>query len=314
MIFWADLPDKIRIETTSENEGRSESTIEIVNGESTWNRHADGTIEKGPRASRSRRGQEVRSLPTEFQRHFDRGLLRRCFAALTLEFMGTCRVAGYECLKIQAREIPEGQLWPHWLSFNANEFEFAANVERGALLSIKAMVGGEIVETYEVLEATFDGKIDNSLFVYQPEVNERVQAAVPVSERITLEAAAIRAPFTVLRPGYLPSREQTHFDAMYHPQRPGAATESLTIFYERGDSYQSLWVDQRGEGDMEQQHLEWDELLVEGQRMEISDPYPEEGLRVLSCQRENTFVTIISDLPRDELIKIALSLRPVSGH
>jgi Domain of unknown function (DUF4367) len=189
---------------------------------------------------------------------------------------------------------------------------FAADVEHAVLLSIKGIVGQATVEAHEVLDVTFGGKLDDSLFVYETGVNERVQVATPVCEDITLEAAAVRAPFVVLQPGYIPNPEQTQFGVTYHPARPATKVESLTIHYRGGESYDRLWMHQQCERDKnEQKEFEWDELLVEGQQMEISDPHPEEGLRVLSCRRENTFVTIISDLPRDEMVKIALSLTPV---
>ena len=310
LIFWAQLPDKVRIETTCEEESRSEPTIEVVNGDTRWKRHADGTIERS--CGRSKGAEGSYSLPTEFQRHFDRGLLRQCFAALTLELTGQCRIAGHECIIIRAQQVPGAQLWPHWLSFDANEFEFAAEIEHAVLLSIKAVVNRATVEVHEVLEVTFDGQIDDSSFVYEPGINERVRATAPVAKHITLEEAAGGAPFVVLQPSYIPDPEQTHFDVMYHPGIPDRKVESLTIFYRRTASYDTLWIEQSCEPDERQrEELEWDERHIDGQRMEISDPHPEEGLRVLCCRRENTFVVIISDLPKDEMVKIALSLAPV---
>lgn len=309
LIFWAHLPDKVRVETTWEEEGRNPTTVQVVSGDTKWQRHADGTVEQG---SNRRRGGEICSLPTEFQRHFDRGLLRQCFAALTLELIGTCRVAGRECLTIRARHVPGTQLWPHWLSFHTNEFEFAADVEYAVLLTIKGIENQATVESHEVLEVEFDGKIDPSYFTYEPGVNEIVQPATLVSEHMTIEAAAIRAPFVVLQPGYTPSSGHTGFEVIYHPRRLSRNLESLTILYRGADSYDRLWIDQRCEPDERQQReLEWNKLLVDGQRMLISDPHPEEGLRVLSRRCYNTVVTIISDLPTDELVKIALSLTPV---
>ena len=95
LVFWARLPDKVRVESTQEKNGKSECTIEIVNGEAQWQRHADGTVEKG---ASSKRSKQACRLPTEFQRHFDRRLLRECFAALTLEASGECVVAHRECV------------------------------------------------------------------------------------------------------------------------------------------------------------------------------------------------------------------------
>src|SRR5262245_47866755 len=42
LVFWAHLPDKVRVETTCEKEGRSETTIEIVNGNTRWQQYAHG--------------------------------------------------------------------------------------------------------------------------------------------------------------------------------------------------------------------------------------------------------------------------------
>lgn len=95
LVMWGQLPDKVRIESTRQKDDQVEKTIEIVNGDDRWKRFADGSVEKGP-SSRRRPGDSP-SLPTEFQRHFDRCLLRERFAALTLETIGTCQIAALQC-------------------------------------------------------------------------------------------------------------------------------------------------------------------------------------------------------------------------
>src|SRR5687767_1799203 len=60
LVFWAHLPDKVRVETTCEKEGVTETTIEVVNGDTKWQRHADGTVETG--SGRKRDG-EICLLP-----------------------------------------------------------------------------------------------------------------------------------------------------------------------------------------------------------------------------------------------------------
>jgi hypothetical protein len=169
------------------------------------------------------------------------------------------------------------------------------------------------VDTHEVLEVTFDGDIEDSLFTYQAGADEKVQSATPITERITFEAAAARAPFTVLKPAYIPNGDRVHEHAHYEPARPGHKHESLAIFYMGGDTFESLWMKQSQEPDKKQQEeLEWDVLESEGLQMQISDPHPDEGRRVLTCERGGTHVSIISDLPRDEMVRIALSLKSVS--
>ena len=90
--FWGRLPDQVCVETTRVKDGKTETSIEVVNGDTTWKRHYNGVVEQG---SSSRHSPDVISLPTQFQSHFDRSLLRQCFAALTLDEIGTCPVAGH---------------------------------------------------------------------------------------------------------------------------------------------------------------------------------------------------------------------------
>ena len=311
LAFWARLPEHVRIETTQLKEGQTEISIEVVNGEEVWKRHGNGTVERG--SGRRNRSREGNSLPTEFQRHFDRGLLRQCFAALTLEANGTCQVADRECLNIRAIYVPGAQRWPHWLAWEATEFEFAADVERAVLLSIVGKVDGQSIETHEVLEVAFDQKIDDSVFVYEPKADESVEPAIPIVEHITLEAAVARAPFTVLRPTRIPESQRVQFEVMYHPVRPDSSDEHLSIYYRGAESFEHLWINQRARRDKQmQEELEWDELEIEGRRFEISDPNPDEGLRVVAFEHDTTHVDIISDLPNEDLLDIATSMTPVS--
>ena len=310
LVFWARLPEQARVETTRIKDGETETSIEVVNGATFWKRHRDGTIEQG---SEERRHARERSLlPTDFQRHFDRRLLRQCFAALTLEANGTCQVAGRDCLRIRAVQVPGAQLWPHWLAWEASEYDFAADVERAVLLSIVGLVDGEAIETHEAIAVTFDEEIDDSLFTYRAGLGETVLPAVPVAEHITMAAAAARAPFTVFVPTYVPEGERVQSDVRYHPQRPNCTEEYLSVGYLGGETFDHAWINQRGERDKElQEELEWHEVVVEGRRFEFSDPDPVEGLRVLAWEWDGTYLELIADLPREEMVKIALSLKPV---
>lgn len=196
--MWGELPDKVRIEITREREGQTETTLEVVNGLDAWKRFGDGTVEKN--TMQQARADGNYRLPTEFQRHFDRRLLRECFAALSMEAIGRCQVAGRDCLKIRAIHLPGTQLWPHWFSFVASEFELAADIDKAVLLSIAGIVDGQPVDTHEVLEVAFDGTFEDALFTYEAREKEVVQPATPVAEHISLDAAAGKASFTLLSP------------------------------------------------------------------------------------------------------------------
>ncbi len=311
LVFWARLPDRVRVETRRPKDGQAETSIEIVNGETMWTRHAGGTVERG--YGRRRHSGGASSFPTAYQRHFDRGLLRECFAVLTLEAKGACQIANRECLQIRAIQVPGARLWPHWLTWETNEFEFAADVERAVLLSIAGMVDGDAIETHEVLEVAFDEEIDDSLFVYEPHANESVESAIPVVEHITLEAAFGRAPFTLLQTTLVPESQRIQREVMYYPTRPNGPDEYLSIHFRGGDSFDYLWINQRAERDRRMQaELQWSEAEKDGRRFEISDPSPDEGLRVIVFEHLGTYVDITSDLPSDVLVGIAMSMTPVN--
>lgn len=96
---------------------------------------------------------------------------------------------------------------------------------------------------------------------------------------------------------------------MYHPVRPGSKDEHVTIFYRGSTSYQSLWIDLRSEANRAKlEQLEWDDFESNGRKLQISEPEAEDGLRVLALVQNGTRVQIASDLPKNEMVKIALSM------
>jgi hypothetical protein len=56
----------------------------------------------------------------------------------------------------------------------------------------------------------------------------------------------------------------------------------------------------------------WEEVEQKGQKLLISDPGAGVGMRVVAIQRYGTHVDIWSDLERECLIDVALSLRPAA--
>jgi len=209
-------------------------------------------------------------------------------------------------------KLSGAQLWPHWFAWEAREFELAADVKRATLLSIVGIVAGELVETHEVLEVSYDEDLDLSLFTYEPGPRESVQAAIPVAEHVTWEIAAERAPFTLLRPTFIPEGHRGLDEVTYHPARPSSLDEHVTIFYRGDRSACSLWITQRKERDVRShEKFAWDELNIDGRVFELSDPGTDDGLRLLTFEQEGTDVNITSDLPTEELVKIARSMQAV---
>lgn len=211
-------------------------------------------------------------------------------------------------------QVPGSQRWPHWLPPEADTFVFAADIERAVLLSIVGTVAGVAVETHEVVEVAFDEQLDDSLFTYEPKAEERVEPETPVVERMTLKAAVVRAPFTVLRPTWLPESDRLQWETMYHPARPNSPDEHLTLSYRGDTSFSHLWINQRSEREKRMhEELQWEVVTVGGRSLEVSDPSPEEGLQVVVFEQDGTWVDIVSDMQRDELHKLAVSFQPADA-
>lgn len=305
--FWAKMPDLVREDETRISGGETESTIEVTRGSQRLKRVADGSIEVEQEPRRGQREGDL--LPNEFRRHFDRSLIRELFASLTLEQAGERRVAGRDCVRIRAVPIAGDRIWPHWLPTEANEFEFAADLEFPSLLSIQAKLHGRTFETFEAVQVTFNGEIDDGVFDVQPLPGMPTRNAAPVVQRMTLDAAIAKVPFTVLLPKLAP--EFGTAEVHYEPPR-GKRSEGLGVFY-LGESTKSLWFHLRSEFDAETQgRLEWEEIEFSGRRFQLSAPEVEGALSVLVFEQAGTWVDVVSDLPRDELLRVAASFEAVA--
>lgn len=306
--FWAKMPDWVRADQTRITKGETESTVEVTKGAQRLKRVADGSIEieKEPR----RVSREGDSLPNDFRRHFDRSLIRHFFTSLALKHAGEGEIAGRPCVRIRAVPIPVDQIWPHWLPPEADEFEFAADLEFPSLLSIRANLAGQTFETFDVTQVVFNGAIDDDVFNVQPLSGKPTRDAVPVVQRMTLEAAMEKVPFTVLLPALGP--EFGERNVHYHPPRE-KRRESLVVHYHGGDS-KTLWFYLSAELDSEMlDRLEWEDVEFGGRRFQLSDPEVEGGKSILLFNQDGTWVEIISDLARDELFKVACSFEAVKG-
>jgi hypothetical protein len=171
-------------------------------------------------------------------------------------------------------------LWPHWLAWEADAYEFAADLERPVLLSITGTLAGVPTESHEVVEIAFDEELDESLFVCEPQPDEAVEPAVPILERVSLAEAAASASFAVLQPTWLPEQDRLQREVMYHPAQHDHPDE-LTLHYRGGATFDSLWINERAR-------------------------------REVALEQEGTWVDLISDLSREDLCRVAASLEPAS--
>src|SRR5207245_3036086 len=103
----------------------------------------------------------------------------------------------------------------------------------------------------------FDGGLDPTLFTYIPEPGEQVRPATPVVERLTLEAAVARLPFTILVPKRGIEFDRALLDTWYCPSRKGSERPYFTIMYHLGAHSESLWIHESQFPDTSFDDYEW---------------------------------------------------------
>lgn len=122
---------------------------------------------------------------------------------------------------------------------------------------------------------------------------------------MSLPDAVARTRFVVLVPACVPAGYYLH-DAMWHPPRIGGGRPHLTLMYMGGES---LWLNQT-DAPTPWEGYEWEAVEHNGRRMEVSDPGPGAGDRMVRLEHLGTHVDIRSGLDRGRLLDLAASLAP----
>lgn len=308
---WIELPGRLRIETEQQRGEQSRSTLTVLDGGHSWTRDDQGHVEED-QASGQKPGRGA-AAATVTERHFSHARLRELFGALALEAIGDVRIAGHDCLSVRACPRPGGLLWPHWLPYGADEYEFDVLPARGLVLAIRARHQDTVFEVNEVNEVVFDERLDDGLFRYTPGYGEQVRPATPIVERLSLEAAVRRMAFPVLIPKEVPDADHAHVEVMYHPPRIPSTRPYLALMYRWDGREQSLWLQEAATVDAELEKLEWETISRNGRELRLSDPDVEGGRRGVALEQAGTHVTIWSDIAREPLLDLASSLVPATG-
>ncbi len=300
---WIRTPDSVRIETTRVTQDDPETTLTVVAGEKWWCRDDEGHVESHEGSTR-----QCAPAITDIERHFDGEMLRNFLGGLSLEQTGTLDVAGRMCAQVRATNRPTGQIWPHWLPSNADEYEFHTDPARGILLGILALSKGKPFEGSQVQDISFDEPLDDELFTYVPELGEQVHPSVPVVEHVSLDAAIARMPFTVLVPNPLPDADHTHLEMMFHPARKKSPRAFLTLSFHGSDRFHHTWIHESDSPETDHDSYEWTCVHHCGLELLLSDPQIADAYRVLSFQHEGTHVKIFSKLSPPVLFDLAASM------
>ncbi|MBX9655502.1 hypothetical protein K2Y11_17950 [bacterium] len=312
--IWFRTPAEARIEI--ESTGNDNGDCRIVSGFKTTTIHADGEVEIDDDSSgRASRGKDIRTyIDAAIDRHFNSQLIHEFIANLSLSSLGTTMTAGRNCVRIRARFRVGGRLWPHWLSNEADEFEFHGDIERGVLLKIIGLAQGLPIVVDEVNEVAFDELLSQALFAYQPSEKQNIRSAGR-TEPITLDAAIDKMDFTILTPAWIPNPDRFTCDVHLHPKSRKKAQTTLHINYRGGEKSMfewSLWITECDSPNKQDNDFEWEVIPSpnpDQSHLKISDPgdFNEEAMRIVSFQQEGTYVSITSSLPRDVLLDTAFS-------
>lgn len=303
MEFWASLPDRVRVAVTKSEA----STTTIAIGQKCWELDEEGDVTFEEKA-KPPRGVVADLLPTEFRRHFDPRQIRSFFESLTLEELGVVEIAGQPCVRIRAIPVDGDALWPHWLPIGADSFEFAGDLERGALLRIAALSDSREFTSYEVTRVSYDIAIDDAQFVYPVSNPNEVKTRAPVTRLVELDEAKASLPFRTILPGGSAAVAKYRFHLMI--PRKADSLPTLTAF--TSDPMQRLYFTLSAGGDDEDtKDLEWEELKDGDMEYQLSDPQVPEGQKVLKFSKHGTTVTIISGKSLEELLQFAATFELV---
>src|SRR5262249_7857380 len=160
------------------------------------------------------------------------------------------------------------------------------------------------LSVFEVLELELDVALDPSLFVYEPGPGERVRSSTEpsyaVELQLQLEEAAARAPFHA-----------------FAPHEPGAGMHIVAADLDAGRSLSIVYMHETSEA-----------ILEIEERIADPDHEPDRGAEQVELSGYDAFVTAgeptvvelvrggthielsSSDLGRDDLLRVALSLEP----
>jgi hypothetical protein len=181
------------------------------------------------------------------------------------------------------------------------------------VLSIVGRSQGTVFEVNQVTTVTYDEPIEDALFTYAPRDGEQVVSEPQVVERLSLEAAKQRMPFTILVPSQLPDAAHGHLEVMYHPPRIRSPRPYLHLVYQfgfdtaRDERNCSIWMEQSITPSPQMNEFEWERVEHQGKAFRISDPGAT-GMRMVALEHSGTHVVITSQLDREELLDLASSL------
>ncbi len=158
-------------------------------------------------------------------RHFDRSLIREFFVGLRLENHGPASFLDGECVRSHAFRRPGGQIWPHWLPYNAEECEMVGEIPTRFLLSIAGILNNKIYEKYEVTQIEHDAVFGDEVFSFHLKSDVVSNAAQRMKHLASPSIAQSRVGFPVVRLTFLPEMETSQPKVMLDHHSRGESSQ-----------------------------------------------------------------------------------------
>ncbi len=241
-----------------------------------------------------------------------------CFAGMDgLSVVGTDSVGGRAALRLKspAPTDPAALLFPGigWACFGP-EFELWIDAERGILRRTAERFRGRDYQVVELLNVEFDMPITEEVFTLALPSGQEFRRYEDVSpQRLTLDEAVRRVPFTIFVPENLPAAAGS-WDGEFLFEPVGVWLALGYVDRQQIPQTRLEITERSGAFDDEEDLAGYEALEHAGQPMLVRSAQSQDGVwHSLLLSREGTLISIDSMLDRETSIAIAHSLRPIKG-
>ena len=307
--LWVERPSRFRQEDGPEGQATTSSVV-VIDGDHWWRYYPGSGVSSndGDPSSGLVPSLAILLEPSEL------------LSEVELSVVGPVTVAGRAGIEMTATPCPLLRFPASsysWLTRGADQLQLVIDAERGLLLRLVRMAGGQRLEAQEVLDVTYDQVLPRQLFV-PPLGEEPPDMAWPV--RVDLEQAISLVPFTVLVPTIVPAG--TTMAASFAPRR-GAQEAGLRISYSFPHATHSLVFFESAGPLAGMDTSGWERVEREGVQLLVSEheqtrhSVQSHSGRVghqVQLERWGTHVLVDSDLELETLVRIVCSVGPVTAE
>ncbi|MBI2699734.1 hypothetical protein [Mycobacterium sp.] len=244
--------------------------------------------------------------------------------ALRFALAGLSTVAGRATLTVQAfprwadSRRSQQMFMLHQLGSGADQYTLQVDRERGVVLDVVALVGGEAFHRITAMDIVFDRPIEEQQFRFEPPPGEEVQ---PIGQRmqpsrLTLAESQQRAPFTVLTLDRVP--DNWRLDCLFIAPTPRPPQPAYVLVnYRSEDGHQAVSLSQCLAADQPSAYEQlfnsdvWRTVEHDGTMVRVTRSDVLGSQAQAHVERDGTLVILTSaTFSSDQLAEIAACLKP----